>query len=683
VSTEVSPVRGSLEVDEPFRLLVHNVTDYAIYMLDPRGYIASWNAGAERFKGYTEPEIIGKHFSVFYTEEDRSSKLPERVLLEAERNGRFEGEGWRVRKDGTRFWAHVVVDRIQNSTGELLGFAKITRDLTERRLAEQALARSEQQFRLLVQGIKDYAVYMLDTEGKVANWNLGAERIKGYKADEIVGQHFSKIYTEEDAQAGAPQKALQTALREGKFESETMRRRKDATRFWAHVLIDPIYDDYGNHIGFATITRDINDKHKAEEELAQARVRVMQAQKMEAIGQLTGGIAHDFNNLLTAVIGSLSLARKRVPDDPRITRLLDNAIQGAQRGATLTQRMLAFARRQELKVTAVNLQELVQGMSQLLQASIGSTIQVEMRFPLNLPLAKCDANQLELALLNLIVNARDAMPDGGRIIVSGAAEFVQTPDAGELRPGQYVCLSVTDSGIGMDEQTLARAAEPFFTTKGIGRGTGLGLSMVHGIAEQSGGRLLLRSREGIGTTAEIWLPVASIDLVVSSGQVATIDPAAPLAPKTILVVDDDPLVLMNTAAMLDDLGHRVLEASSAAQALRILRRQEAIDLVITDQVMANMTGLELIAAIKQEWPALPVVLATGYAELPPGTDPSLPKLAKPYQQEALAAVLAEQTCRPLRGDTIVRLRPRAKPEPEVAADDARDRAPPRSDRAGN
>jgi CheY-like chemotaxis protein len=298
-------------------------------------------------------------------------------------------------------------------------------------------------------------------------------------------------------------------------------------------------------------------------------------------------------------------------------------------------------------------------MSQLIAASIGSAIQIETRFPLSLPPVKADANQLELALLNLVVNSRDATTDGGRIIISGRLEAVTSPSGTILESGQYVCLSVADTGSGMDEATLSRATEPFFTTKGVGRGTGLGLSMVLGVAEQSGGQFVLHSRKGEGTTAEIWLPEASADLVASSALDSEAELPVAISPVTVLVVDDDPLVLMNTAAMLDDLGHRVLEASSAAQALRILRRSENIDIMITDQVMPNMTGAELIARVRLEWPNLSVVLATGYAELPRDIDPALPKLAKPYRQETLARVIAEQS-RSRQVETVLHLRAPSK-----------------------
>ena len=370
-------------------------------MLDPTGIVTSWNPGAQRFKGYAPAEIIGQHFSRFYSEEDRKAGLPARALETAAREGKFESEGWRVRKDGTRFWAYVVIDPIRGPSGEIVGFAKITRDLTERKEAEQALRQSEEQFRLLVQGVTDYAIYMLDKEGRVTNWNVGAQRIKGYLPHEIIGRHFSQFYTDEDRKAGEPQKALETAAREGRFEKEGWRVRKDGSRFWAHVVIDAIRDDFGEILGYAKITRDITERKEAQQKLEKTREALLQSQKMDAIGQLTGGIAHDFNNLLMAVLGSLELMRKRLPDDPKLKALLENAVQGAQRGATLTQRMLAFARRQELKQETIDIPELVRGMTDLLQRSLGPSVGIETRFPLVLKPIQADANQLEMALLNL------------------------------------------------------------------------------------------------------------------------------------------------------------------------------------------------------------------------------------------------------------------------------------------
>ncbi|OHV15388.1 hybrid sensor histidine kinase/response regulator [Methylorubrum extorquens] len=632
-------IEAAADRDDRYRLLVEAIVDYAIYMLDPRGYISSWNPGAQRFKGYTTDEIIGEHFSRFYTAEDRATDLPTRALHIAATEGRFEQEGWRVRKDGSLMWAHVLIDPIRSEDSQLVGYAKITRDLSERKATQEALRQSEQRFRLLVQGVQDYAIYMLDPQGKVSSWNRGAQRFKGYTDAEIIGEHFSRFYTAEDRATDLPTRALRTAADEGRFEAEGWRVRKDGTRFWAHAVIDAIRGDHGELVGFAKITRDVTERRNVQQELEATRARFIQSQKMEAIGQLTGGVAHDFNNLLAVVLGNLSLARKRLPNDPKLRQLIENSIQAAERGATLTKRMLAFARRQELTRGPVDVPELVRGMAELLQRTISSNIPVSTQFPLQLPLAFVDASQLELALLNLTVNARDAMPDGGAITISAREERINTREVPGLPAGSYICLSVTDTGTGMDAETLTKATEPFFTTKGVGKGTGLGLSMIHGFAGQSGGRLVLRSILGQGTTAELWLPVAEAHLLHQEGE--TPHPDLPiLNPMTVLVVDDDPLVLMNISAMLEDLGHEVLEASSGQQALRILRRSaETIDLVITDQVMPGMTGVQLIEAIRATHAELPVILASGYSELPEDKLTGLVRLGKPFEQPDLARAL--------------------------------------------
>ncbi|MCC0807492.1 PAS domain S-box protein [Methylobacterium sp. W2] len=636
--TAADAIEALVVDDERYRLLVDSIVDYAIYMLDPQGRVASWNRGAQRFKGYTDAEIIGEHFSRFYTDDDRAIGLPGRALRIAETEGRFEQEGWRVRKDGSLMWAHVLIDPIRRDDGTLVGYAKVTRDLTERRAALAALERSEQHFRLLVQGVRDYAIYMLDPLGRVTSWNRGAQRFKGYTDDEIIGEHFSRFYTDEDRASGLPARALRTAATEGRFEAEGWRVRKDRTCFWAHVVIDPIRGEHGELIGFAKITRDVTERRNAERALEDTRARFVQSQKMEAIGQLTGGVAHDFNNLLAVVLGNLHLARKRLPPDRKLLQLVENSIQAAERGATLTKRMLAFARQQKLETGPVDVPDLVRGMAELLKGSIGSGIPVDTRFPPELPFANVDANQLELALLNLAVNARDAMPEGGRITIAARDAVVAPDEVPGLGPGRYVCLSVTDTGDGMDEQTLARATEPFFTTKGVGKGTGLGLSMIHGFAEQSGGRLLLRSVPGQGTTAELWLPEAEAGDAAKATPEAVLSPSA-TRPLRVLVVDDDPLVLMNTAAMLEDLGHVVKEAASGSQALHVLRCAEPFDLVITDQLMPGMNGTQLIAAIGRDYPGLPAILATGYADPTEGEHADDVRLTKPFGQEELSRAI--------------------------------------------
>jgi signal transduction histidine kinase len=385
----------------------------------------------------------------------------------------------------------------------------------------------------------------------------------------------------------------------------------------------------------ADLERRVEERTR-EREAALAQVHEMQ--KVESLGQLTGGVAHDFNNLLMAVLGNLDLLRKHVADDPKARRLIDGAIQGAERGATLTKRMLAFARRQELKPETVDVPSLVDSMVEMLNRSLGPGIQIATDFEADLPPTRADPNQLELALLNLALNARDAMPLGGQLTISAHRERVPVGDIPGLAAGDYVCIAERDTGHGMDELTLKRATEPFFTTKGAGRGTGLGLSMVDGLVAQSGGAMRITSRTGIGTTVELWLPVS---------QAATADrPRPAVAPRLrevrscrVLVVDDDPMVLSGTVAMLEDLGHSPCEAESAEAALEMLGADPDVDLVLTDHAMPGMTGTELAARIRRDWSELPVIIATGYADLPAEADAKLPRLSKPYRQQELAEIL--------------------------------------------
>jgi CheY-like chemotaxis protein len=360
---------------------------------------------------------------------------------------------------------------------------------------------------------------------------------------------------------------------------------------------------------------------------------------MEAIGQLTGGIAHDFNNLLMAILGSLEIAQRRMNADPRISPFLDNAVKGAQRGAALTQRMLAFARRQELAMGPVDVLDTVRGMNDILERALGPSIFVTTNFPLSLPPVRTDRAQLESALLNLAVNARDAMPAGGPIAI--AAQHRTAPQGGTQRPGDYVVLSVTDTGEGMDEETLARATEPFFTTKGVGKGTGLGLSMVHGLAEQSGGTFVLTSDKGRGTTAELWLPLASGAADQARDSTLTSIMGTSL-PKRVLVVDDDFLVLLNTVTMAEDLGHQVFEASSGEEALAILE-QEAIDLLITDYAMPGMSGGQLATVARERNPQLRILVATGYAEMPNVHRGEFERLGKPFSEHDLHSAIERAT----------------------------------------
>ena len=377
---------------------------------------------------------------------------------------------------------------------------------------------------------------------------------------------------------------------------------------------------------------EMAQRQRAEEQLRQS-------QKMELVGQLTGGVAHDFNNLLMAVIGNLDLLRKHVEGNARAQRFVEGALQGAQRGAALTQRLLAFARRQDLRVEAKSLTELVGGMAALLERSVGPAIELRFEWPPDLPPALVDANQIELALLNLAVNSRDAMPGGGLLTI--AVDRSRSEGPGDLAPGDYLRLRVSDTGHGMDAVTLKKAAEPFFSTKELGKGTGLGLSMIQGLAVQLNGALRLSSRLGEGTVAELWLPVAPADAQGPQDRDMPPPAAAAMDRITILLVDDDALIAMSAADMLEDLGHEVLQAASGARALEILRSERRVDLMLTDYAMPKMTGAQLAVAARALRPGLPILLVTGYAELPAGSGIDLPRLGKPYQQAQLAAAVAK------------------------------------------
>ncbi len=483
---------------------------------------------------------------------------------------------------------------------------------------------------LLVQNVTDYAIYMLDPQGIVSSWNAGAARFKGYRADEIIGEHFSRFYTEEERGNGLPERALKRALEEGRFEAEGWRVRKDGSRFWANVVIDPIRDESGRLVGFAKITRDLTERKLAQEALDQSREQVFQSQKLEAIGKLTGGVAHDFNNILAAIMGSLGLAQRRLEQGEDVTRFLDNAMQAARRGATLTQRMLAFARKQELQLEPVDVIGSVRDMAELLGRTMGPKVSITTRFPLRVPPVLADKAQLELALMNLVVNARDALPEGGTIVI-GADEVEDEAGCG------FVRLWVEDDGTGMDAETLARATDPFFTTKGVGKGTGLGLPMVQGMVEQCGGRFRLESEVGKGTRAEVWLPVTEAPPRPS----VEAEPAQPLAgrPLRILAVDDDPIVLLNTATVLSDIGHQVIQAHSGPSALARLAEHQ-VDLLLTDYSMPGMTGAELVTRAQQAQPGLKAIILSGYADLPDGAPLEVPRLAKPFSDVDLANIIA-------------------------------------------
>ncbi|AET93694.1 PAS/PAC sensor hybrid histidine kinase (plasmid) [Burkholderia sp. YI23] len=628
--------------DDWCRRWINCVRDYAVIGLSPEGIIETWNVGARQIHGFQPEEVVGRSFDIFHAPEDREKGSATALLDAARRNGRSEAEGWRLRKSGARFWANVVITALVDEHGRLLGFGKIVRDMTDKRIAHEAVVESEQRFRMLVNGVTDYAIFMLSPEGIVTNWNAGARRIKGYQSDEIIGSHFSRFYTREDAAAGLPQRGLSIAAREGRFEAEGWRVRKDGKRFWAHVVIDAIRDESGTLAGFAKITRDITERMEASRVLEETRKALFQAQKMEAVGKLTGGVAHDFNNVLQVLRGNLELLDSRHHRDAWTRDRITKAIEAVERGSKLASQLLAFGRQQPLQPVVINLAAALRGMDDLLRRALGETVHVETVVAGGLWNTSVDIHQLENVVLNLAINARDAMPDGGRLTMelSNAMlddQYVATePDVAE---GQYVLLAVTDTGTGMPQDVLERAFDPFFSTKTEGKGTGLGLSMAYGFVKQSGGHIKIYSEIGHGTSVKIYLPRSTGEAIEPPPRVH----AAPVkgGSETILVVEDDPKVQSTAVDTLTGLGYRVLKADDAQQALTVLRSGIDVDLLFSDVVMPGpISSTQMAAQASRMLPHMKVLFTSGYTQnaIVHGgrLDPGVELLSKPYGRDQLA-----------------------------------------------
>ena len=517
---------------------------------------------------------------------------------------------------------------------------QLTAETADRLAAESGKRASDENFLRFVQGVTDYAIYMLDPEGYVTTWNAGAERIKGYKASEIIGKHFSCFYTQEDQASGLPVKVLHTAQQEGRYESEaTTRVRKDGSRFHASVVMDRLTDSSGKVLGYAKITRDVTERVEQQKALEDARAALSQAQKMESIGHLTGGIAHDFNNMLAVIIGALNMIQRRIGrGDYNVEPLVQAAVEGAMRGASLTQRLLAFARKQVLEPRPLDANRLIGGMSDLIRRALGETIQTEIVTEGGLWRIHADAHQLETAIINLVVNARDAMADGGKLTVETSNASISEAYGRQLgiEPGQYVAICVTDTGAGMPHEIVDKVFDPFFTTKKTG--TGLGLSMVYGFVKQSGGHVKIYSEEGHGTTVKIYLPRY---FGPKEEQIAAAPTAPPVAKgETILVVEDEAAVRKLTVQSLFDLGYQVVEAETGEQALTLLDRTPGVALLFTDVVMPQMNGHQLAQEALRRKPDLKVLYTTGYtrnAVVHNGVlDPGVKLLQKPFTLDALA-----------------------------------------------
>ena len=508
--------------------------------------------------------------------------------------------------------------------------------------AHVALAESEARLRTLTNNFPAGAVYQMkagpgDGERRFLYVSESVERFGGLTSAELLADPtlaYRQLEPECLAQVAA---AEAVSMRDrSMFDEEIRFRRRDGQLRWARIVSMPREQADGSWV-WDGIQIDITAQKEAEQklrdlnatleervaaraaELAQAQEALRQSQKLESMGQLTGGVAHDFNNLLSPIIGGLDMLQRRRVGDERAQRTIGAALDSAERAKLLVQRLLAFARRQPLQPRAVDLTELVRGMVSLLESTLGPRVRVALQLPETLRAARADANQLEMALLNLALNARDAMPDGGTLTI-----------AAEEAEGMAL-LAVIDTGEGMDAATLARAIEPFFSTKGVGHGTGLGLSMVHGLASQLGGDLRIDSAPGAGTRVELRLPFAAADTAVAAVPHRA---AAARAKGVALLVDDESLVRASTAEMLTDLGFQVIELGSADAALAALKRDGAPDVLITDHLMPGMTGAELALAARAAHPALPVLLVTGYADVD-SIAPDLPRLTKPFRRDEL------------------------------------------------
>jgi PAS domain S-box-containing protein len=547
--------------------------------------------------------------------------------------------------DGSLHWIDSRARVNRDATGAPISMVGVTSDITARKAAEdererllgelaaerertQEALRGERALSGLLLTSVPAGIVAYDKDLNVTIWNPVMERLFGIGREQAEGHPLAQLIA--DGKADLSASGLQDALRGIAGPAVEIELTTEAAgRITLESQHAPLRGGDGQIVGGAAFFRDITERRQVEEQLRHA-------QKMETIGQLTGGVAHDFNNLLAAVQGNLELLRKRLPDDPQLRRYIDGALQGASRGASLTARLLAFARKQELKPMPTDLVQLLEGMRGLMERSIGPLITIKLQLDGDLPPARVDPNQLELAILNLAVNARDAMPDGGELCIALTARDGSEAQAG-LR-GPFLKLSVADTGNGMDAATLGSAIEPFFSTKELGKGTGLGLSMVHGLAVQLGGVLRLRSQLGEGTTAELWLPVSATPI----DELPTVKVKQAEAPKSrILVVDDDVLIAMNTVDLVEDLGHIAFEANSGKKALEILASDERIDAMVTDYAMPGMNGVELANKARELRPQLPILLASGYAELPSGADLHLLRLGKPFQQADLALKLSQ------------------------------------------
>ena len=590
------------------------------------GYFLSVNPAWTSLLGWSEDELKSLHVSELRHPDDAPAANAVRARL-AQGVPTMRIENRLRHRDGSWRWIAWTMTADEG----LIYVAG--RDITAEKEAAEALRESDRQFRSLVAGVTDYALYMLDRNGVVSSWNVGAERIKGYAAEEIIGRHFSQFYTPDDRKAGLPNRSLSIAAATGKFEAEAWRVRKDGSLFWANVVIDAIRDETGNLVGFAKITRDITERRNAQEALERAHQQLALAQKMEALGQLTGGVAHDFNNLLMVVSGQAQALLRRLTDQKN-ARSLEAILAATSRGEALTRQLLTFARRQPQNPRTVDLNQTVAAFRDVLSSSARGKFDLNIEIPQDVWPVSIDIPEFELALVNLVVNARDAMPEGGSISLTGDNVTLYGSETIEAIKGEFVALTVSDTGTGIAPENLPKIFEPFFTTKSAGKGTGLGLSQTYGFAQQSGGAIAVHSKLGHGTQVTLYLPRSHQPVAA----VVANEPAsqAPGRGEKILVVEDNPDVRAVAVTLLEQLNYRTVAVDNAKAALNLLGNGTSVDLVFSDVMLpGDLDGLGLAEAISKRYPQTPVLLTSGYSKALIGRH-GLPILRKPYQISALA-----------------------------------------------
>ena len=597
------------------------------------GRFLSVNPAWTALLGWSEDEIRAMHVDILRHPDDAEYSRAGRMRL-AQGAPRVRQENRFLHKDGS--WRRIA----WTMTAEQGLIYVIGRDVTAEKAADEKLLESERQFRLLVEALTDYAIIRLDRDGHVSNWNSGAQRIKGYAAGEIIGRHFSIFYTPEDRAAGLPEQALAQTREEGRHEAESWRVRKNGERFRASVVMDAIRGHDGEIVGFAKITRDITERHEAQLALQRAQEQLAQSQKIEALGQLTGGIAHDFNNMLMVVSGHAQSLKTRLKN-PRDVRAIEAIELAARRGERLTRQLLAFSRRQALNPSVIRLDERLDAFRDVLESSARGNIALVIDVASDIWPVSVDVPELELALVNIVVNARDAMPDGGSIEIGADNVRLMGSETAEELTGDFVALKVSDSGTGIPHEILSRVFEPFFTTKQVDKGTGLGLSQVYGFTRQSGGTTTIASVAGDGTTVTIYLPRGIAGTEHGAVEPGTGEEVAPAGSEAILLVEDNAEVKAVAGMLLQQLGYRVNAVDNAAAALDLLAEGESVDLVFSDVVMpGEMDGLALARRIRTDYPHIPVLLTTGYAKAASQAR-GFPILRKPYRLTNLSRAIRD------------------------------------------